>query len=66
MVEGLEKELDTHRKLIPEKSAKNLVTQNYREKEAYLCYEVRLSYVTRFSWRVSFLLSTRMSAESIA
>ncbi len=40
-VERLEKELENHRKHPPEKSSKNLVIQNYNEKESFLCYEVR-------------------------
>lgn len=40
MVEELGNELETHRKHVPDKSAKNIVMQNYKEKEAYLVYEV--------------------------
>jgi hypothetical protein len=46
-VERLEKELEDHRKHVPDKSAKNLVIQNYKEKEAYLCYEVRIIICSR-------------------
>lgn len=39
-VARLETELDEHRKSPPEKGAKSLAIQNYKEKEAYLNYEV--------------------------
>jgi PH/SEC7 domain-containing protein len=37
----LEAELEEHRKSPPEKGSKSLVVQNYKEKEAYLNFEVR-------------------------
>lgn len=36
----LENELDEHRKAPPERGAKSLIVQNYKEKEAYLIFEV--------------------------
>lgn len=36
----LEADLDDHRKSPPEKGAKSLVVQNYKEKDVYLNYEV--------------------------
>lgn len=36
----LEAELEDHRKTPPERGSKSLVIQNYKEKEAYLIYEV--------------------------
>lgn len=39
-VQKLELALEEHRKNPPERSAKSLVVQNYKEKDAYLQYEV--------------------------
>ena len=44
MVQRLEAELDTHRRHIPERGAKSLTIQNYKEKDAYLHYEVTPSF----------------------
>lgn len=38
----LEATLEEHRKSPPEKGTKSLIVQNYKEKEAYLTYEVIL------------------------
>lgn len=38
----LEAMLDEHRRSPPEKGSKSQVVQNYKEKEAYLNYEVRV------------------------
>lgn len=40
MVLRLEAELEQHRRHIPERGAKALSQQNYKEKDAYLHYEV--------------------------
>lgn len=39
-VNRLEAELDEHRRHPPERSAKALTVQNYKEKDAYLHHEV--------------------------
>lgn len=39
-VNRLEAELDEHRRHPPERGAKALTVQNYKEKDAYLHYEV--------------------------
>lgn len=39
-VSRLEAELDEHRRYVPENRAKALTVQNYKEKDAYLHYEV--------------------------
>lgn len=36
----LENELDDHHKFPPERGAKSLIIQNFKEKENYLNYEV--------------------------
>lgn len=41
-VNKLEAELDEHRRHPPERGAKALAVQNYKEKDAYLHYEVRI------------------------
>lgn len=41
MVQRLEAELETHRRHIPERGAKALTVQNYKEKDAYLHYELK-------------------------
>jgi PH/SEC7 domain-containing protein len=51
----LEAELEEHRKSPPEKGSKSLVVQNYKEKEAYLNFEVK-RYRT-----YSYMLRSRMA-----
>ncbi|XP_063907205.1 PH and SEC7 domain-containing protein-like isoform X5 [Zophobas morio] len=51
----LEAELEEHRKSPPDKGSKSLVVQNYKEKEAYLTFEVK-RYRT-----YSYILRSRMS-----
>jgi PH/SEC7 domain-containing protein len=41
-VQRLEAELEDHRRHPPERSAKSLNIQNYKEKDVYLHYEVRI------------------------
>lgn len=41
-MQRLESELEIHRKHPPERGAKALIIQNYKEKDAYLHYEVCL------------------------
>ncbi|XP_075215974.1 exchange factor for Arf 6 isoform X3 [Lycorma delicatula] len=54
-VQRLESELDVHRKHPPERGAKALVIQNYKEKDAYLHYELK-RYKT-----YAYLLRSRIS-----
>ncbi|XP_067010954.2 PH and SEC7 domain-containing protein isoform X2 [Anabrus simplex] len=54
-VQRLETELEEHRKHPPERSAKSLNIQNYKEKDAYLHYELK-RYKT-----YAYLLRSRMS-----
>lgn len=44
MVLRLEAELEQHRRHIPERGAKALSQQNYKEKDAYLHYEVCIQH----------------------
>ncbi|CAH1186769.1 unnamed protein product [Phyllotreta striolata] len=52
--------LDEHRKFPPEKGSKSQMIQNYKEKEAYLTYELQ-KYKT-----YSLMLRSRMSVASLA
>ncbi|XP_065222830.1 PH and SEC7 domain-containing protein isoform X2 [Planococcus citri] len=58
-LERLEREYESHRKQAPEKSAKNLVIQNHKEKEAYLLHEIK-----RYRTYVS-LLRSRIAPQTV-
>lgn len=43
----LESELEEHRRSPPERNAKSLVVQNYKEREVYLNFEVFTSFFNK-------------------
>jgi len=47
-VARLENELDDHRKNVPERGAKALTVQNHKEKDAFLQFEVTISFCPIF------------------
>ena len=55
IVQRLESELELHRKHPPERGAKQLTLYNFREKDAYLQYEV---FVTPFLFSIIIQMFT--------